>query len=357
MRGAVSLEDVVVRYGDVTAVDRLSLAIEPGEFVSLLGPSGCGKTSTLRVIAGFESADSGVVRLSGDDVRGVPPHRRDVNTVFQQYALFPHLSVAENVAFGLRRARVPKEDVGPRVATALDMVRLRPLAGRKPAQLSGGQQQRVAVARALVNEPAVLLLDEPLGSLDRALRAELQVELQVLHEKVGATFVYVTHDQEEALAMSDRIAVLLNGRLQQIGTPDDVYDRPVNAFVAGFLGGHVFLPGTAGPGADRVLGDGWVVRGTAGPDAAVPGGDAVAAVRPEAVELLDAPVEGGGLNSMPGTVAAVSHLGETRLHVVHLDAGVELHSRRPRGAAASRRPGDRVWCTWPAESTFVFRQP
>jgi len=356
VRGAVRLEDVVVRYGDVTAVDHLSLAVEPGEFVSLLGPSGCGKTTTLRVIAGFESADAGRVELSGADVGGVPPHRRDVNTVFQQYALFPHLSVAENVAFGLRRAGVPKADVGPRVATALDMVRLRSLAGRKPSQLSGGQQQRVAVARALVNEPAVVLLDEPLGSLDRALRADLQVELQVLHEKVGATFLYVTHDQEEALAMSDRIAVLLDGRLQQVGTPDDVYDRPANAFVAGFLGGHVFLPGTAGPGADHVIGDGWLVRGAAGADAAEPGAAAVAAIRPDDVELLDAPPEGDAVNAVSGTVAAVSHLGEARLHVVHLDSGLELRSRRPRGAASPHRPGDRVWCTWPAESTLVFRQ-
>ncbi|MFZ9273033.1 MAG: ABC transporter ATP-binding protein, partial [Ilumatobacteraceae bacterium] len=222
-RGSVELVNVTKRYGDVVAVDSLNLEIKSGEFLSLLGPSGCGKTTTLRMLAGFEQPDEGFVRISGEYVQGVPPYKRDVNTVFQHYALFPHMSVAENVAYGLRQKGVSKSEIGSKVIEALDMVQMSKMANRKPRQLSGGQQQRVAVARALVNRPSILLLDEPLGALDRKLREEMQIELKLLQSRLGITFVFVTHDQEEAMSMSDRIAIMLNGHVEQLGDPETVY--------------------------------------------------------------------------------------------------------------------------------------
>ena len=234
--GALSLRGLVKRFGDETAVNGLDLEIAAGEFFSLLGSSGCGKTTTLRMIAGFEQPDAGSIHLDGDDLSAVPPHKRPVNTVFQSYALFPFLSVQDNIEFGLRYQHLDKSEVRRRVARTLELVQLTSLARRKPHQLSGGQQQRVALARALVLEPTVLLLDEPMGALDAKLRKQLQVELRSLQRVVGTTFVYVTHDQEEALTMSDRLAVLHDGRLMQVGTPSDVYSRPANLYVAGFLG-------------------------------------------------------------------------------------------------------------------------
>jgi spermidine/putrescine transport system ATP-binding protein len=239
-RGAISLRGVTKRFGTLAAVDDFSLDIRSGEFLSLLGPSGCGKTTTLRMLAGFEEPDSGEITISGRSVVGVPPYRRDVNTVFQQYALFPHMSVAENVAYGLRQQGVPKAEISKRVGETLEMVKMSALAARKPRQMSGGQQQRVALARALVNRPSVLLLDEPLAALDRKLRQEMQVELKLLQREVGITFVFVTHDQEEALSMSDRIAVMVDGHLEQLGSPDEVYEHPASAFVAGFIGQNNF---------------------------------------------------------------------------------------------------------------------
>ena len=232
----VGVYDVVKRFGDAVAVDHVTLEVRRGEFFSLLGPSGCGKTTTLRLIAGFEDADAGRIMLSDADIDGVPPYRRNVNTVFQSYALFPHLSVWDNVAFGLRRKKRPKATVREQVKRYLELVELEGMEQRRPGQLSGGQQQRVALARALVNEPAVLLLDEPLGALDLKLRKQMQLELMRIQREVGITFVYVTHDQEEALVMSDRLVVMRDGRIEQIGYPEDVYERPATRFVAGFIG-------------------------------------------------------------------------------------------------------------------------
>src|ERR687892_21066 len=234
--GRVELVDLVKRFGDVTAVDGISLDISPGEFFSLLGPSGCGKTTTLRMIAGFERPDAGRILLDGRDMAQTPPHKRPVNTVFQSYALFPHLNVRDNVAFGLRMKRMPREQIEERVRGIMELGRISELAARKPSELSGGQRQRVALARALVNEPEVLLLDEPLGALDLKLRQSMQYELKDLQSRVGITFVYVTHDQEEALTMSDRIGVMNEGRLLQVGDSRDIYEHPKTRFVADFIG-------------------------------------------------------------------------------------------------------------------------
>jgi spermidine/putrescine transport system ATP-binding protein len=227
---------VTKRFGDMVAVDDVTIEVARGEFFSLLGPSGCGKTTSLRMIAGFEEPNEGRVVLTGQDIVGVPPFKRNVNTVFQSYALFPHLTVADNVAFGLRRKKISKSDIKDRVKHYLDLVQLPGYDDRRPGQLSGGQQQRVALARALVNEPAVLLLDEPLGALDLKLRKQMQLELMRIQREVGVTFIYVTHDQEEALVMSDRIAVMSQGKVEQVGYPEDIYERPATRFVAGFIG-------------------------------------------------------------------------------------------------------------------------
>jgi spermidine/putrescine transport system ATP-binding protein len=238
----VELHDVTKRFGDAIAVNDISLQVRDGEFFSLIGPSGCGKTTTLRMIAGFEQPTAGQIFIGGQSVEGIPAHHRPVNTVFQNYALFPHMTVADNVAFGLEMQRTPKADIKRRVTEALELVRLPQMAERKPRQLSGGQQQRVALARALVNRPQVLLLDEPLGALDLKLRRAMQIELKHIQSEVGITFIYVTHDQEEAMTMSDRIGIMNEGVLQQVGSPHEVYEKPVNRFVADFIGETNFLP-------------------------------------------------------------------------------------------------------------------
>ena len=240
----VELHDVTKRFGDYVAVDDLTLQVRDGEFFSLIGPSGCGKTTTLRMIAGFEQPTDGHIYLGGQAVEGIPAHNRPVNTVFQNYALFPHMTVAQNVAFGLEMQKVAAPEIKRRVAEALELVRLPKMADRKPRQLSGGQQQRVALARALVNRPQVLLLDEPLGALDLKLRRAMQIELKHIQSEVGITFIYVTHDQEEAMTMSDRIGIMSEGVLQQVGSPHEVYEKPVNRFVADFIGETNFLPAT-----------------------------------------------------------------------------------------------------------------
>ncbi len=316
--GAIELRTLTKNYGDQTVLKGIDLSIASGEFFSLLGPSGCGKTTTLRLIGGFERPDDGSVWLDGADITNTPPERRPVNTVFQSYALFPHLTVEDNVGFGLRFHDVPKSDTSRRVADALALVRLERYAKRKPHQLSGGQQQRVALARALVLRPRVLLLDEPLGALDAKLRKDLQLELTSLQREVGITFVYVTHDQEEALTMSDRLAVMRDGEVVQVGTPRDIYENPVNRYVADFLGVANLLPAEhLGGGRVRVAGTD--LDASAG-DAAT--GECHVVVRPERVRLHPAGL--GGANCLRGVVNKLVYVGPvTQVHMKIGDAALQ----------------------------------
>jgi spermidine/putrescine transport system ATP-binding protein len=351
--GSVELVDVTKRFADVVAVDALSLQVQPAEFLSLLGPSGCGKTTTLRMLAGFEEPTAGQIFISGQAVQGTPPHKRNVNTVFQHFALFPHMSVAENVAYGLRQKKEDKSQIGQKVGEALEMVKMSRLANRKPKQLSGGQQQRVALARALVNRPSLLLLDEPLGALDRKLREEMQIELKLLQSQVGITFIFVTHDQGEALSMSDRIAVMLDGHVEQLADPDMIYDSPASAFVAGFIGQQNFFEGTAREQGSLVEGDGWSIRSSNQSPDAVDGRPALAAIRPEAVQLREEqPAD--PTNSVPGTLAGISHLGDVIQFVVLTKEQREILCRLPRPRAPKLAVGGDVWCTWDADLVHVF---
>ncbi|MFF2389285.1 ABC transporter ATP-binding protein [Agromyces sp. NPDC058104] len=354
--GTVVIDAVTKRYGDATAVDGLSLTIQAGEFISLLGPSGCGKTTTLRMIAGFEQPDAGDIRVSGRSLLGVPPYRRDVNTVFQAYALFPHMSVAENVAYGLQQKRTPKAEIRERVIDALDLAQMRGFADRKPTQLSGGQQQRVALARALVNRPSVLLLDEPLGALDRQLREEMQLELKLLQSRLGITFVFVTHDQGEALSMSDRIAIMRSGRIEQLADADTVYARPASAYVAAFVGQQNFFRGPVAEGGGAVDAAHALVRAAAPASPALRDGDAgLAAVRPEFVRLeAAADAASDGANTARGTLIGVSHLGETMQYLVRLGDDQSLIARRPTPEAPQVSVGDTVVCSWRPDSVLLF---
>jgi spermidine/putrescine transport system ATP-binding protein len=324
--GEVRLVDLVKRFADVTAVAGINLDMPQGEFFSLLGPSGCGKTTTLRLIAGFERPDEGQILLDGVDMAQTPPHKRQVNTVFQNYALFPHLTVADNVAFGLRYKGASKADARKRVGEALSLVRLEGLEKRRPSQLSGGQQQRVALARALILNPAVLLLDEPLGALDAKLRKALQLELKALQEEVGITFIYVTHDQEEALTMSDRLAVMSNGRVEQIGTPSEVYEEPGTAYVADFLGVsnlmNARVEGRDADGRAKVrLGDFELIAAHGDTDAV---GDVKMVIRPERVHLEAQGTTGE--NRVPGMVERVVYVGSIMQVIVHLAPGQTLQA-------------------------------
>ncbi len=353
-RGAVVLSGVSKLYGEQVAVDDLSLTIQPGEFLSLLGPSGCGKTTTLRMIAGFESPDAGDILISGRSVRGVPPYRRDVNTVFQAYALFPHLSVAENVAYGLQQRRTPKAEVRERVTQALDMVQMRRFGDRRPTQLSGGQQQRVALARALVNRPAVLLLDEPLGALDRQLREEMQLELKLLQSRLGITFVFVTHDQGEALSMSDRIAIMRAGRIEQLADADTVYARPASAYVAAFVGQQNFFRGPVGEAGTAVTSPHALVRAETAVLGSTHQGEA--AVRPEHIRIeQDRPSEPvADANVARGELIGISHLGDTMQYLVRLGDDQSLIVRRPTPDAPALAVGDAVVCSWAARHVLLF---
>jgi putative spermidine/putrescine transport system ATP-binding protein len=324
----IRLRGLVKRYGDTEAVAGVDLEVRRGEFFTLLGPSGSGKTTTLRMIAGFERPDEGTVELGGEEVSGRPPFERDVNTVFQDYALFPHLSVADNIAYGLRVKKVPKAERRTRTEEALEMVRLPSLGARKPGQLSGGQRQRVALARAIVNRPRVLLLDEPLGALDLKLRQEMQVELKRIQQEVGITFVYVTHDQEEALTMSDRLAVFNEGRIEQVGAPAEVYERPASEFIAGFVGVSNLL--------ER---DGR--RFT---------------IRPEKVRLVDGSHD--GLHTEPGVVRDVAYAGMVTRYLVDLEAGGALQVVRQNleetSAQAFDQRGKRVTVGWSEGQTYAI---
>ena len=342
----VRLAGVVKRFDDVVAVDELTLQIPSGSFFALIGPSGCGKTTTLRMIGGFEEPDAGSIALGGREVVGLPPHKRDVNTVFQSYALFPHLSVFENVAFGLRRRRVAGADVGSRVADVLRRVGLEGYGSRKPRQLSGGQQQRVALARALVNGPQLLLLDEPLGALDLKLRKQMQLELKAIQHDLGMTFLHVTHDQEEAMTMADTIAVMNRGRIEQLGPPAELYERPRTAFVAGFLGVSNLLRGNVtSPGVVR-LETGEELRAELGRRT---GGVSVG-VRPEKLRL-GAPADGE--NSLAGTVKETAYVGVATQYIVETAAGdVVVYAQNSDGSDVVA-PGSPATVSWSPESTFV----
>jgi spermidine/putrescine transport system ATP-binding protein len=355
---SVALQSVTKRFGEVTAVDGIDLEIGEGEFFTMLGPSGCGKTTTLRMIAGFEEVTAGRLTIDGVDMRGIPPHRRPTNTVFQSYALFPHLSVKENVAFGLRRKGVGKTEIDRRVRAELERVGLAAEANRRPAQLSGGMQQRVALARALVNLPRVLLLDEPLGALDLKLRKGLQVELKTIQREVGITFVYVTHDQEEALTMSDRIAVMNSGRVEQIGDPEQVYDRPATTFVAGFIGVSNLMPGTVrrtGSDGEVELDSG--VKVSTDVDGFRPGDRCHAVVRPEKLYL------GSGGRDEPtveGLVESSLYLGTSTQLIVRLPGETRMTVLVPNSDEADRRQlpggGANVKLSWAPAHMHVVRE-
>jgi len=348
--GQVQIVDLVKRFAEVTAVNGINVDVSGGEFFSLLGPSGCGKTTTLRLIAGFEQPTEGRILLDGRDVAQTPPHKRSVNTVFQSYALFPFLTVEENVSFGLRYRNVTKDEARKKTAEALALVRLEGLQNRRPGQLSGGQQQRVALARALVLNPAVLLLDEPLGALDAKLRKALQVELKALQEEVGITFIYVTHDQEEALTMSDRLAVMSNGKIEQIGSPVDVYEEPATAYVADFLGVSNMMS-AVGEGEGKVrLGDFQLTA--AGGDFSATGRIKLV-IRPERVHLEDHGTAGG--NRIPGMVERVLYVGSTIQVIVHLAHGETLQAwTQNRGGDPPWRQGTPVSVHLPADAIRVL---
>src|SRR5437588_9021876 len=340
--GEVRLVDLVKRFGDITAVDGVMLEIPGGEFFSLLGPSGCGKTTTLRLIAGFEQPTAGKILLDGADMATTPPHKRPVNTVFQSYALFPFLSVFDNVAFGLRFQKTSKANTRTRVRKALELVQLTGFEKRRPSQLSGGQQQRVALARALVLNPKVLLLDEPLGALDAKLRKRLQIELKALQEEVGITFIYVTHDQEEALTMSDRIAVMSQGRVEQVGQPKEIYENPATAYVADFLGvSNLMDAEAAGPapeGCKVKLGKFELVAGQGESDAL---GPCKVTIRPERIDIE--PQGTSGENRIPGMVERVVYVGATLQVFLHLASGQTIQAWVPNdGDAHPRASGDAI---------------
>ena len=359
----VKLVDVVKMFGDSVAVDHIDLEVEDGEFFSLLGPSGCGKTTTLRMIGGFEEPTSGLIELQGEDVTWLPPYKRNVNTVFQNYALFPHLTIHENVAFGLRRKGVKGAEVERRVSEMLELVELPGFDRRKPTQISGGQAQRVALARALINKPAVLLLDEPLGALDLKLRKQMQVELKRIQQEVGITFIYVTHDQEEAMTMSDRIAVMNKGRYEQLGDPEALYERPATRFVASFLGISNLLAGSVegidGPHATVRLADDTRIRAPRGSLAASQ--SVSVGVRPEKIRLSETSVESpAGHNNLSGVVLDASYLGVSTQYLVEAQGGARLTVFEQNVERATRSelwaPGEHVQMSWSPDHSFVIAE-
>lgn len=359
---SVELSGVSKRYGDVRAVDGVTLAIEPGEFITLLGPSGCGKTTTLRMIGGFEYPDTGSIQINGLMMGNRPPHKRPVNTVFQNYALFPHMTVGQNIGYGLEMSGIPKKERLVRVEEALKLVRLPHIEHRKPNELSGGQQQRVALARALINKPQVLLLDEPLGALDLKLRKAMQLELKSLNREVGVTFVYVTHDQEEALTMSDWIAVMSQGRILQVGQPAEIYERPCSKFVADFVGQTNLLSGQLlgreGNVATVELSGSGVIRAML-PDGMQATAEAEVAVRPEKVSFIEDLTHGqppDTWNRLSGIVEEVVYLGTHTQYIVRLKSGCPIIVHRQNLAQLSDevRPGVPVEIAFDRQSATVL---
>ena len=354
---AIELIAATKRYGESLALDAVDLRIMPGEFFCLLGPSGCGKTTTLNLIGGFIPLTSGELRIEGRKVHDLPPHKRNVNTVFQNYALFPHMTVAENVAFGLKMEKVSKDETKRRTAEYLDLVGLGGFGNRLPSQMSGGQQQRVALARALVKEPAVLLLDEPLGALDLKLRKQMQTEMARIHRQVGTTFVFVTHDQEEALSMATTIAIMSGGRVLQQGSPRDVYNRPANRFVANFVGDTNFIEGTvrAEGGEARLVVEG----GSVALPAAAPDGPATLMVRPEYLKLRPI-AEATGVSGVRGRIANIAFLGNHTRVTVSTGAG-DLVTVIPHGlddgtTDSAQALGDEVWVWWRPDRGALIRE-
>jgi putrescine transport system ATP-binding protein len=358
-RPIVRFENVTKRFGDFVAVDALTLEIFAREFFALLGPSGCGKTTLLRMLAGFEQPDAGHVVLDGEDPAGVPPYRRPVNMMFQSYALFPHMTVASNVAFGLKQDGLPKDEIAARVDEMLGLVQLRPLAARKPDQLSGGQRQRVALARSLAKRPKVLLLDEPLAALDRKLREETRFELKELQRRLETTFVIVTHDQDEAMTVADRIAVMNQGKLAQIGTPAEVYERPNSRWVAGFMGDVNLIEGRVTavyPSFVIVEREGMRLRVAHQPIAP---GPAAVALRPEKVRLMYTVPDGAFENGAAGTVTEIGYLGTMSHYKVRLDDGLVLRAammNEQRQAARTIHVNDRVWLSWEPEASVLLSE-
>lgn len=348
---SITMRRLTKRYGSFTAVDAIDLDARPGEFLTMLGPSGSGKTTTLNMIAGFVDVTDGELLIDGHPVADLPPHRRDIGMVFQHYALFPHMTVAQNIEYPLRQRKVPKAQRRTKVAQALETVGLGHLGGRTPKQLSGGQQQRVALARAMVYDPRVLLMDEPLGALDKKLRDSLQLEIKRIHGELGTTFVYVTHDQDEALVLSDRIAVFNNGRIEQLGTPSELYERPSSVFVAKFLGESSLFYGTAAGGTEVNAG-GLRLIASRGEH---PEGSAVAVVvRPERITLEPDGPRPTATNAVPGRVLQEIYFGSSRKLEVRLDDGATVPVRESAGAISSARTGDRVWLTFEPECAAVL---
>jgi putative spermidine/putrescine transport system ATP-binding protein len=354
---ALSVRRLRKSFGSVVAVDDVTLDVAPGEFLSLLGPSGCGKSTLLRTVAGLVEPDGGQVVLAGEDITRVAVHRRHLGLVFQSYALFPHMTVFENVAFGLRRRGVSPAEMGPRVERMLGLVRLGPLGARHPRELSGGQQQRVALARALVIEPRVLLLDEPLSNLDALLRDEMRVELKRLQERLGTTMIFVTHDQAEALILSDRVVVMEAGRVEQIGRPEEVYRRPATAFVARFLGRANFLAGTVaetGPTGTVVALDGGGLSVAGGPRSGLVRGQPVSvAIRQESIRLERPGAEAGGPNHFAATIVFHAFAGQAHHYVVQLADGRELEVAVP-GATLPLARGSRTHVAWSPDDVIVL---
>jgi spermidine/putrescine transport system ATP-binding protein len=356
---AVRLENVTKQFKGMVAVDNLSLELAQGEFFALLGPSGCGKTTTLRMVGGFEQPSSGKIFLGGEDITWTPPYRRDVNTVFQSYALFPHLSVYDNVAFGLRRKGVDKNKISSLVQEHLELLGLGGFGPRPSTQLSGGQQQRVALARALVNQPRVLLLDEPMGALDAKIRKTMQLELKRIQREVGITFLYVTHDQDEAMALGDRLAVMHSGKYEDLGEPQRVYDQPATQFVAEFLGACNLLPVT--PDHDQLkLPDGAIIGARPGSMKATPQLIRQVGVRPEKMQLRRAGADdhsqgASGVNQVSATVNSVVYLGATSEYELTTSWGGDLHILAQNINDADRfRPGDQIQATWLVEHGFAL---